>query len=395
MQNSDSNHPGYRIFILGAGFSKAAGLPLGEELYREVHYRIESELGMDTYFHRDLKYYKYFRKLCDGIELKENEIDFEELISYLDIEHYLGLKGSDTWSRDGNRTQVLIKNCIGQIIQERTPASDNLPNEYYEFAHSLTPNDIVITFNYDIVLERALDHIRKPYRLFPERYKKVDDSSAIIDDTRKELVIRKMHGSVDWFSNEQFKKNANCWKKRGSKDIPNHPIFKDPITYLPKPIVDGPRFKNDPFIHIHRIGRPDDYYRSYDVNNLESPFILSPSYEKIVYTTPFLDLWYGFGIQGGNYLGLSIIGFSLPKQDKYVKMGLFQMADNYQNAWWDYKLGNVIKDKIKLVDYQNDENDRKDYIKRFGFVNNEKTEMFFDGFCSEAVRFLFTNIRSD
>ena len=52
--------------------------------------------------------YIKFRKLCDGIEIREDEVDFEDLISYLDIEHFLRLRGSDTWSRDGNKTQVSV-----------------------------------------------------------------------------------------------------------------------------------------------------------------------------------------------------------------------------------------------------------------------------------------------
>lgn len=38
-------HPGYRIFVLGAGFSIDAGLPLASELFSEVCKLIEQRYG--------------------------------------------------------------------------------------------------------------------------------------------------------------------------------------------------------------------------------------------------------------------------------------------------------------------------------------------------------------
>ena len=87
----------YSIFILGAGFSKPAGIPLGSELFKEVLKRAKD---IDLYEHilkRDIEQFlEYYNKLND-LSITEEKINFEEFISYLDIEHYLALKGSDTW----------------------------------------------------------------------------------------------------------------------------------------------------------------------------------------------------------------------------------------------------------------------------------------------------------
>src|SRR5690554_7423557 len=47
----DKEHPGFRIFVLGAGFSVPAGLPTAAELYPEVVKRVERLHGKDNRFH--------------------------------------------------------------------------------------------------------------------------------------------------------------------------------------------------------------------------------------------------------------------------------------------------------------------------------------------------------
>jgi hypothetical protein len=66
-------------------------------------------------------------------------VNFEEFVSFLDVEHFLGLLGKNTWSSDGNETQVVIKTLIGEILAERMPSKDKIPEVYLEFARMLKP----------------------------------------------------------------------------------------------------------------------------------------------------------------------------------------------------------------------------------------------------------------
>ncbi len=109
--------------------------------------------GRASQFNDDLKKYIRFRNECDGTRLREEAVDFEEFMACLDVEHYLGLRRPDTWSEDGNETQVIVKTLIGQILTECTPARNDLPQVYLRFAELLKPDDLVLTFNYDTVLE--------------------------------------------------------------------------------------------------------------------------------------------------------------------------------------------------------------------------------------------------
>jgi len=379
-----------RIFILGAGFSAAAGLPLAAGLFQEILQRIRDRYGRDTKFERDIEYYIKYRERCDGVVLKPEEIELEEYMSYLDIEHYLWLLGGDTWSEEGNESQLEVRKYIGQIIHEKTPAADSLPPCYYEFASNLTENDTVITFNYDVVLERALDHINKPYRLFPYRFK--NESAGVIDsDDDDEVTILKMHGSLDWFSNKSFLEADEIWKKIGASGVPHDPIFSNPRTYIPYPLADGPRNPEDSLNYLHRLGNLDTFYSRWKPP--ASPTILSPSYNKIVYTSIVQDFWNGLGKAGGWNTGVSIIGFSLPKHDEYIRLGLYQISRNYQNVDWDMNLSGAIKDNLKVIDLRKTYREKRALKSRYSFLDKNKTEWKFDGFNSEAVKFLFTKSR--
>ncbi len=166
-------HPGCRLFVLGAGFSQPAGLPLASEIFTQVRRNIELDYGRDTKFQIDVQKYLEYRKACDGVDLEETAIDLEQFMSFLDIEHFLELRGSDSWSREGNESQIMIRRAIGRVIHNRTPPADRLPEIYYRFAEKLSPRDTVFTLNYDILLERALEQVGNPYKLFPHRFKSV------------------------------------------------------------------------------------------------------------------------------------------------------------------------------------------------------------------------------
>ena len=153
----------FRIIVIGAGFSRPAGLPLAPELWREVLRRVDREYGKDNFVRRDLEEFRKYKEATDGSAPTVDSVDFEEFISFLDIEHYLGLRGSDTWSSEGNETQVAVKRYIGQVIWEATPHLKSIPGLYLEFARRLNGGDTVITFNYDTLLEESLDAVDQPY----------------------------------------------------------------------------------------------------------------------------------------------------------------------------------------------------------------------------------------
>lgn len=208
------------IYILGAGFSRPARLPLANELWPEIRRRAKTTNERASHhFEKDLQAYIDYKRECDGKLVSPEAVQFEEFIAFLDVEHYLGLRGSDTWSQDGNETQVLVKTLIGEILTERTPETREIPKLYLDFARLLRPSDVVLTFNYDVLLERALEAAGITYRLFPSRYRNVRPGQAEVDDSKDEVVVLKMHGSVDWFDRTQYDQTRLINPRH------DHPVF--------------------------------------------------------------------------------------------------------------------------------------------------------------------------
>ena len=117
-EESDFASQKFAIYILGAGFSKPAGLPLACELWDEVRRRALSLSGRAGFFRDDLDAYVEYRRKCDGRELTLEQVDLEEFMAFLDVEFHLGLRGKETWSSDGNESQVVVKTLIGEILAD-------------------------------------------------------------------------------------------------------------------------------------------------------------------------------------------------------------------------------------------------------------------------------------
>lgn len=380
---------GYRFFVLGAGFSKPAGLPLGSDLWQKIHKRASQRSGSQGHFQEDLDTYLRFISECDGFDQTEDEIDFEQFMAFLDIEYFLGLRGSDTFSDDGNETQIIIKKLIGEIISEATPKKDSLPNIYYNFAKGLGRGDYILTFNYDTLLERALEHEGIPFRLFPSRFEEIFESHGVIDTSRSEVTILKLHGSVDWFDRASYDETVKAWKEQGATTIPYHLVFGPDSDYTVTPLLEGPQFPSDPLLTMNRVIETEALYKEI-YESRAVPWLLSPSHSKIVYADKLRDFWWGLGKSGGMNLGLIVIGYSLPKQDDYARQALYRLTKNYQNYEWDEILPGISKPPMILIDRKENKKEIEAYRRRYSFVDPSKSRFHFSGFDEKAIELINT-----
>ena len=158
-----SKLPYYRLFILGAGFSKPAGLPLANELLELVRTNIRGSSLEDEI--------KEWAVLYPG-----QPLDLERVLGYSHRKHHLHLLGSDERFEHGSVTIVNTRRHIQQLLINATP--NIAPNLYRKFAKHLSSYDVVLTFNYDTLLEQVLDDIGKLYSLTPERWLTRDADSS-------------------------------------------------------------------------------------------------------------------------------------------------------------------------------------------------------------------------
>jgi hypothetical protein len=88
----------YDVFVIGAGFSKPAGIPLTSELFNLIVRDTKVTTAYHNILEPDISRYLEYYNRTHPTPITEDTINVEDFMSYLDIEHYLSLKGSDTWS---------------------------------------------------------------------------------------------------------------------------------------------------------------------------------------------------------------------------------------------------------------------------------------------------------
>ena len=375
----------FSMFVLGAGFSKPAGLPLGSELFGEVLKRAKQTELYENILKRDIEYFLDYCRRVNRRSITEEEIDFEEFVSYLDIEHFLDLKGKDTWSSEGNRSQILIRNLIAAILYESMSRMKEQDYSLYEsFVENLDPTDIIVTFNYDTIIEECLRKKGKPYRLFLDRLSEVNYRRGILDNSRDEIVLLKMHGSIDWFDAGPYDREHDYFRKEEYFQLPYHKIFRNPDIFRPKKIVEGPYFEDSLLTRIYRVEKLDIFFGR-EAGVTVSPLILSPSYSKTVYLDPLKELWSSFYSAGSLQKSVAIVGYSLSQHDDYTRLPLFSLIDNFQN--YDPKI--IKKSRLKIVDCRKTSQEIEDYKQRYPFVDWERTDCYFGGFDEKAIDILF------
>lgn len=293
-------------------------------------------------------------------------------MSYLDVEHLLGLRGSDTWSGDGNEGTVVAKTLIGRVIAHHNSALEDIPDVYKAFAAELQPADIVLTFNYDTLLERALDAIGKPYRLFATRYSKVERGAGTLMEDQ-EVSILKLHGSIDWFDRETLAD----WR-----------VDVDALDLVP--VVDGPAFEDEPLKNIYRARNLSEAYAEGRLFKA-TPKLLAPSAIKFAYAPTLTNFFRGLGTAGVLNFGMAIVGYSLPKHDSYALQILHTLVQNYQTQYWERPAFSRAKTPLVVVDRFSAAAHEVKFRSRYQFVNWERATLIGDGFGPSAIDAIFAD----
>ncbi len=384
----------YRLFIIGAGFSKPAGLPLGNELWTLVLNEAHLEKNFYSLLESDIQLYLEYQKKVYGRKINLEDIEIEDFISYLDVEHFLKLKGSDTFSEEGNRGQIILKVLIAKtIFKIQNNIHPNVLKLYDEFCSSLHETDIIISFNYDTLIEDSLARIGKSFRLFPQRFKSVNDSDGIVDSNTKEIVLLKMHGSINWFDKTRYNKIYSMYKKNR---IPNPHVVKGNVfsnanLLNMNKILKGDFFKDSPLQNVYILNNLDEYFNT-QVLLLNPPLIISPSFSKIVYLNPIKNFWDSFYEAGAFNRSLNIIGFSFPSHDKYLMQAIVRIVINFQkyNQFNDLNVGKKYKKhKLRVIDFQKDEKTKNRFQKKLKFIDWDSSIFLVNGFNKEAICNIF------
>jgi hypothetical protein len=330
---------------------------------------------------RDLRYYVNYLRRTEGFSGEPQNVEMERFLSFLDVEHYLRLKGSDTWSSEGNESQLMIRQAIGYVLWDHTPP--RIPQMYQRFVSRLSTSDWIMTFNYDTLLEQALEQMGKPYRLFPMRFSEAHTTFSTVDNSQDELVVLKMHGSIDWISRATYDDHVKYAASCPVSYTVKHPVFGPEARIAATPIVNGPRIPDDPLLQLYRV---QDLSTFLSVPFWEcTPFLISPSHTKLLYSSPLVDFWRGLANSGGLNVGFGIIGYSLPSYDDYACQAIYSVARNYQGYEPDFELDGRAKRPARVLDFRPTDEAKEALRSRYCFLEESRTQYWFDGMSERSI----------
>lgn len=380
-----------RLFVLGAGFSKPAGLPLGEELLAEI---IDYVRNSDQIFHEHGGYFNQAIHEYEEYSQKEiNEANIEEFIEFFDYRHFLGFRGIlEGDSIYGGGIQSIIRVLISTVLSEK---QKNIRNKklYEEFVKQLSPDDIIISLNYDNLVEIFLDW---KCRLFPPYLCKEELNSQ----HDQEVTLLKVHGSINWFNYRELLERVNQDQKKGSfhYGLTTDFIFNnqhDVVNLNPfipwgfKPEIQT-SLKDIYWVSVSDLDR---YIKAYN-SPLERtsskslppaithPVILSPSYAKLLYSQSIKDLFYGASFYGRDIDKIIIIGCSLTKYDRYIRQWLFDILLQYYGM-------SMTRKNILIISNANHCSKKRELKENYSFLGKERMDVDFGGFTEKSLSKIF------
>lgn len=273
-----------RVFILGAGFSASAGVPLTADLLHKAMTKFSSECNgifqrVDGYARESIGFYE------DG-DIDYVEMDFSDLCTFLEFAELREYGGGERWKNEGSREKLALKYYLAKTIAEHTPSQNDIPELYIDFASQLHERDIVISFNWDGLLENALTAVGKQYT-----YNWSED---------KAIKLCKLHGSVNWRLNE-----------------PSN--FRGPVNTLGWSSLQFTEGMMD--VEIYQTSELLNYstWQRYESLGEVEPFLVLPGYGKAFDVRSNAELWYKPEFAFAATHDVYIIGLSLAPDDFLIR----------------------------------------------------------------------------
>ena len=204
----------------------------------------------------------------------------------------------------------------------------------------------------------------------------------------KEVVILKVHGSIDWFDRTEFEGQIAQYEDLKAPP-PSHIIFSDESTLELERLIDGPCYNANPLKNIFRARNLKALYQK-DLLFRATPRMLSPSTSKLVYVSSMNDFWRGMGHAGLYNFGMAIVGFSLPQQDDYARQILYQCVTNYQRYNWPKDDVGREKTPLAIVDFFPDGVAETQFRERYRFVDWSRAKIDGEGFDLKSFDIIFS-----
>jgi hypothetical protein len=179
-----------RVFILGAGASASCGIAVARDILQEAVIRLGRRDATKKKLVDDLLSYLYpgFNADLKNYPNIEDFLNLLEMAKSFNSEEFIE---SSLWSKARlESVKDVTMKAVTDYLWERIEKGDALNPMKLFAVKCLKWKDTVVTFNWDVTLERGLWDREDDFRM-PYTYRRKRDG--------KFIAILKPHGSIDWF----------------------------------------------------------------------------------------------------------------------------------------------------------------------------------------------------
>lgn len=337
-----------RTFILGAGFSASAGVPMiGTLLDKAMKIFKEESKGI---FERVDNYARECFQTPEGQDVCYLTVNFSKLCTFLEYIELKEFGGGERWSKNGSKEKLNLRYYLAKAIIESTPEEDNIPKIYLDFVNELHETDVVLSFNWDPLLERALNKAGKAYT-----YNHKDKNK---DKNKNAVTISKLHGSVNWRLGE------------------SHTLLKSDIDLSWKSMEFTDGMMDQEMYHSQLLLEKKIWDTSRRNPEIE-PFLVLPGYGKAFDVRANAEFWYKPEFAFAFTHDVYIIGLSLAHDDFFIQsffLSNLPFIDGYTG---------ISGRKIHIINPASDIAANYDFIIRKGF-----TEIHQENFDYKHIRMM-------
>ncbi len=312
-----------RLFILGAGFSAEAKIPLMIDLLKLTMDKFQKESKISE---RIDNYVRIYKDIKDDKNIDYSKIDFSELCDFLEFIELREYGAGERYKEYGSREKISLRYYLAKTIAENTPLNEEIPELYIKFAEQLHDRDIVLSFNWDLLLEASLIKVGKKYT-----YNFAKEGC---------INLAKLHGSINWRIQRPYSDNDLNWK-------PLHPE------------------KDRTKLEIYKSDKLLDYkYWKKNVSSIE-PFLVLPGYGK-AFDVRFNALhWYKIESVFNFTKDIYIVGLSLAQDDFFIK-NLFLYTLQYLQGFSSLHNG---EKELFIINPDNKINEIYGFISEYKYTN--------------------------
>jgi hypothetical protein len=298
--DEDSGHieaRGPNVFIFGAGVSASLGIPVTRDILRMTMLELETaDPAKAREVHALLKYFYPYFSTSD-----RNYPNIEDFLNLLEMARLFNnskFVGSSKWkeSRLNSVQQIVLRALANYVFGRqninRKDSNHSTSRVLEVFAkHVITERSIVITFNWDLTFEAAFNKVwpQKRLRNFYDHRK-----------SSKATTLLKPHGSINWFTKDDLKQFRGLQPRKLFGDV----FVLDDI----------------------------DFILAQDLITA-TPLIVPPIFNKNFSGQPvFEKTWISTYWAIRKASNLTILGYSLPKEDQFARIVIRRALRNNIDA---------------------------------------------------------------